>query len=140
MKKDFGNKIGDFMDHSQICYLSSIDEDGFPNTKAVSAIRGRDETNFFFIRTKYNTVHVEQFKKNPKASIYFCDPKYSKGLMVRGNVSIIEDKEIKDKLWKDSDSVYYAQGKDDQNYCMLRFDMIDARFFNNFRSEDICFN
>ncbi len=139
MNKNFEKKIGDFMDRHQICYLSSIDDDGYPNTKALSEIRERNGMDFFYMRTKANTIHVNQLIKNPKACVYFCDAKYSKGLMVRGNVEIVTDKDTKAFLWKDSDSIYFGNGKSDSNYCVLKFNIKDARFYNNFRSEDLAF-
>jgi len=40
--KDVEKTIGNIIDHQSICYLSSVDEDGYPNTKAMLQPRKRN--------------------------------------------------------------------------------------------------
>ena len=48
--RDAENTIGNMIDKQSICYISSIDKDGFPNTKAMLKPRKRNwnKGNLFF--------------------------------------------------------------------------------------------
>ena len=55
----------------------------------------------------------------------------------RSVVYYYEDKETKDKIWRIGDEMYYSKGKEDPDYCVIKFSSISARFYNRFKSVDI---
>lgn len=80
---------------------------------------------------------VQSFKENPKACVYFCDKRFYRGIMIKGTVEVLEDKESKEMVWQFGDTMYYKKGVTDPDYCVLKFTSISARYYSNFKSEDI---
>ena len=40
-------------------------------------------------------------------------------------------------IWQFGDTIYYKKGVTDPDYCVLKFTSIVARYYSNFKSEDI---
>lgn len=101
-------------------YVSSIDDSGFPNIKAMFA-RMQDGPVFHYMSTNYSSKRTQQFLKNSKCSIYYCNEQEYKGVMLTGHIEVCTDHDTRALIWKDTDLVYYPQGVDDPDYCVYRF-------------------
>lgn len=40
-------------------------------------------------------------------------------------------------IWQSGDEMYYSKGKTDPDYCVIKFSTISARYYSNFKSEDV---
>ena len=78
------------------------------------------------------SLRVAHYKANPKASIYFCDAKGFKGMMLRGTMEVLTDAKSKEMIWREGDTQYYPGGVTDPNYCVLKFTATDGRFYSDF--------
>ena len=134
--RDAEKTIGNMIDKQKICYITSIDCDGFPNTKAMLKPRKRNGIKEIFFSTNTSSLKVESFRANPKACVYFCDSRFYRGAMLKGTVEVIEDQSVKDMLWEIGDTMYYPKGKTDPDYCALKLTVISGRYYSNFKSED----
>ena len=85
-----------------------------------SAFEGHEEDLLIYMTTDTASGKFEQIKANPKASVYFCDPKQIKGLLLVGEIEVITDMAIKRQLWQDDWKVYYPGGVDGPEYNILR--------------------
>ena len=124
--------IAQMADKLPIAYISSVDQDGFPWTKAMLKPRKREGIKAFYFTTNTFSIRVAQYKANPKASIYFCDAKGFKGMMLRGTMEVLTDAASKEMIWHDGDEQYYPGGVTDPNYCVLKFTATDGRFYSDF--------
>lgn len=130
------NKASQLVSNQNIAFISSIDEDGFPNTKAMLAPRKIDELKTFYFTTNTSSRRVSQFRKNPKACIYFCDATSFKGVMFIGSIEVLEDNESKEMIWREGDDFYYSQGVTDPDYCVLKFTATKGRYYYNLETQD----
>jgi len=128
--------IGNIIDKQSVAFISSVDEDGFPNTKAMLKPRKRDGIKHIYFSTNTSSMRVSQYQKNPKASIYFCDKRFFRGVMLKGTMEVLTDNQSKEMIWLDGDTLYYPLGVTDPDYCVLKFTVISGRFYSNFKSED----
>lgn len=135
--RDSEKTIGNMIDKQSICYISSIDSDGFPNTKAMLKPRKRNGIKEIYLTTNTSSLKVQSFKKNPKACLYFCDKRFFRGIMIKGTVEVLEDQESKDMIWRIGDTMYYPLGKTDPDYCVLKFTSIEARYYSTFKSINV---
>lgn len=135
--RDKEKTIGKMIDKQSICYISSIDSDGFPNTKAMLKPRKRNGIKEIYLSTNTSSQKVESFRKNKKACLYFCDKRFYRGIMLKGTVEILEDQETKNEIWQVGDTMYYKGGKTDPDYCVIKFTAISARYYSNFKSVDV---
>ena len=130
-------QIMEFINRQKVAFVASVDEDGFPNMKAMNAPR-KIEDNSFYFSTNTSSMRVQQFQNNPKASVYF----YSKGrfkyegVMLVGAMEVLQDEEIKQEIWQVGDTMYYKQGVTDPDYCVLKFTAVKGRYYSAFQSEN----
>ena len=124
--------IAQMADKLPIAYISSVDQEGFPWTKAMLKPRKREGIKTFYFTTNTFSIRAAQYKANPKASIYFCDAKGFKGMMLRGTMEVLTDAATKEMIWRKGDTQYYPGGVTDPNYCVLKFTATDGRFYSDF--------
>lgn len=124
--------IAKMADTLPITFISSVDENGFPCTKAMLSPRVRNGIKTFYFTTNTFSLRVAHYKNNPKASIYFCDDKGFKGMLLRGTMEVLTDQKTKEMIWRDGDTEYYPGGVTDPNYCVLKFTATDGRFYSDY--------
>lgn len=134
--RDPEKTIGGIIDKSTISIIGSVDQEGFPNTKAMLKPRKRVGIKEIYFSTNTSSIRVVQFKQNPKSCLYFFDRRFFRGVMLRGTMDVLTDIEIKKEIWQDGDEIYYPEGIIDTDYCVLRFTAIDGRYYSNFKSEN----
>jgi pyridoxamine 5'-phosphate oxidase len=74
--------------------------------------------------------------KNSKASVCFYDSRFFQGLMIKGKMEVLENPEIKEKIWREGDTMYYKQGVTDPDYCVLKFVSEKGRLYEKFGSTE----
>ena len=130
--------IEKFIDKQKVSFISSIDDDGYPNTKAMLRPRKREGLKTFYFSTNTSSLRVKQFTVNPSACIYF----YHKGLinytgvMLKGSMEVLTDEESKKMIWKRGDTRFYKNGISDPDYCVLKFTSAVGRFYRNLSTEN----
>ena len=90
----------------------------------------------FWFHTNTSSNKVKFYRENPKASIYFVDIRFFRGVCLAGNVEVLETSEAKEMLWQEGDTMYYKEGVTDPDYCVLKFTAVKGRYYSNFHSED----
>ena len=134
--RDAEKTIGNIIDKQKTCYISSIDNDGYPNTKAMLKPRKRIGIKEIYFSTNTSSQKITSFRNNSKACVYFCDSRFFRGVMLKGTIEVLEDQTIKDELWESGDTMYYPKGKTDPDYCVLKLTVISGRYYSNFKSEN----
>ncbi|MDN3956331.1 pyridoxamine 5'-phosphate oxidase family protein [Sporolactobacillus laevolacticus] len=124
------------VEKSKNIVVSSIDDQGYPNAKMMFNARERDGIKYFYLTTNTSSLRVSQFKKNPKASLYFSDTRFFKGLMLLGDIEVLTDEKSKELIWRDGDEIYYPLGVTDPDYCVLKFTGKSGRYYSKFKSTE----
>jgi len=122
-------EIRKLCENSTINYLASINEDGFPQMKAMLTMKQSNMTAHYF-STNTSSLRKAQLSKNPKASVYYCDPGGFKGALFTGTIEVRTDREIKARLWREGDEMYYPKGIDDEDYCVFKFTAETVNFYD----------
>jgi len=128
--------IGNLIDKQGVALVGSIDNDGFPNMKAMLPPRKREGIREFWFTTNTSSMRVAQYRENPKACIYFYDKRFFRGVQLVGAMKVLTDVEAKESIWRDGDTMYYPGGVTDPDYCVLKFTVHKGRYYANFKSED----
>lgn len=130
-------KIIQFIKKQKVAFVASVDENGFPNMKAMLMPR-KMEGNCFYFSKNTSSMRVKQYRSNEKASIYF----YHKGLiryegvMLTGKMEVLVDEQIKKEIWRKGDTMFYKQGVTDPDYCVLKFTANSGRYYCDLKTED----
>ena len=87
------HKLEKFIDRQKVAFICSVDEENFPNVKAMLKPRKHSGLSEFYFSTNTSSMRVKQYQNNPKACIYF----YHKGLiryegvMLKGTMQVLTD-------------------------------------------------
>lgn len=136
MKMDL-KKVEKFIDKQKVSFTCSIDDENYPNVKAMLKPRIRRGLKEFYFSTNTSSMRVKQYINNPNASIYF----YHKGLvryigvLLKGEMEVLTNQEIKDKIWEKGDTIFYKKGVTDPDYCVLKFTAISGRYYCDLKTE-----
>lgn len=128
------NEITNLMKNSKIAYVSSVDKDGYPNTKAMLYLQYEGIEAHYF-STNLSAKRTQRFMEEPRACVYFCDEAGFKGLMLTGQMEVCRDKAHREKLWRDGFEMYYPKGIDDEDYCVLKFTPDKGNYYHGLENE-----
>ena len=133
----------ELIESSKAVYLTTIDSEGYPITRAMFNLRNKEQfpefSEFFanqdndfviYISTNTSSSKIEHIKKNPKIAVYYCDPEDFKGVMFGGEAEIIDDFELKKTIWLDWWTRYYPEGLEDPDYSLFKLNPKNARFYH----------
>jgi general stress protein 26 len=128
------NEIVELVKQAKTVYVSSVDENGYPNIKAMMTCR-YDGLKTHYFSSNTSTKRVEQFKKNPKACIYYCNEDNFQGLMLMGSMEVCRDRHYREMLWQDGCEIYYPKGIDDEDYSVLKFTAVTGNYYHGLQNE-----
>ena len=143
MELEEAKKISlELMETSKAAYLTTIDSEGYPITRAMFNLRNKEQfpefSKFFsdpdnkfdiYISTNTSSSKTNHIAKNPKISVYYCEPEEFKGVMFGGEVEVINDIDIKRNIWLDWWTRYYPKGLEDSDYTLLHLKPKTAQFY-----------
>lgn len=135
MTKELKEQITNLVDKAKVAYVSSVDENGYPTIKAMLSLQHDDLFTHYF-STYYTNRRTQQFLKNPKACVYFCNEESFEGLMLNGEIEVMTDREHKTMLWREGFEIYYPNGIDTENYCVYKFTAHKANFYHGLSNVD----
>ena len=134
--RDTNKTVGGIIDKAGVSIISSVDKEGYPNTKAMLPPRKREGIKHIYFTTNTSSMRVKQYEGNPKACIYFFDKRFFRGVMLVGTMKVLRDGKSKKMIWKTGDEMYYPKGVTDPDYCVLKFTSRNGRYYSNFKSVD----
>lgn len=105
---------------SNIAMLGTNGDNGYPNIKAMIKLENEGLNRIWF-STNTSSKKVGQLVRNSKACVYFVDFEQWMGLMLVGDVEVLQDRESRQRLWREGFEKYYPLGVTDPDYSVLRF-------------------
>ncbi|HYD29842.1 MAG TPA: pyridoxamine 5'-phosphate oxidase family protein [Azospirillaceae bacterium] len=137
----------DLLETAEAAYLTTLDRHGRPQTRAMLNLRRgaqfpalipffadrRDGFEMWFT-TNTASGKMADLAGNPAVSVYCCRPADWRGLMLGGDMEIIEDAAVKARLWCDGWELYYPKGPSDPDYAVLRLRPTGVRYYHQLRS------
>ena len=134
--KDPESTVGKIIDKAGTSFLSYIDDEGFPVTKAMLRPRKRSGIREIWFSTNTSSDKVRCFRKDSRASVYFIDRRFFRGISLVGTVEVLESPEAKEMIWQEGDELFYKEGVTDPDYCVLKFTASRGRYYSSFKSEN----
>lgn len=131
-------EIEKFIGKQNVCFICSIDDQNYPNVKAMLRPRKRRGLKEFYFSTNTSSMRVKQYLGNPNASVYFYHKGLIKyiGVMLKGKMEVLTDQETKNMIWKKGDTMFYKKGVTDPDYCVLKFIATDGRYYCDLKTEN----
>jgi general stress protein 26 len=134
MDNELKKEIISLVENAKTAYVSSVNEHGYPNTKAMFALK-HDGLDTHYFSTNTSSKRVKQFINNQKACIYFCNEDNFMGLMLVGIMEVTRDKRLREMLWFDGCEMYYPLGVDDEDYSVLKFTAEWGNYYHGLQNQ-----
>ena len=130
-------KVEKFIRKQKVSFICSIDNQNYPNVKAMLKPRKVVGVKEFYFSTNTSSMRVKQYLENPNACIYFYHKGLIKyvGVMLKGKMEVLTDQETKNKIWKKFDKMFYKGGVTDPDYCVLKFTATSGRYYCDLKTE-----
>jgi pyridoxamine 5'-phosphate oxidase len=123
----------EIMEMAEVVYVTTIDPKGYPHTRAMFNLRNKAEfpqqaalfsdhqRDFMvYLATNTSSSKLGHIKANPKVCLYYCHAATFRGLMLAGEIDILDSSEVRKALWSDGWERYYPGGPDDPDHTALR--------------------
>ena len=123
----------ELMEVVQDAYLSTIDGDGFPQTRVMGNLRnkeqcriteelftGHNEDFLIYMLTSHSSEKMQQIRINPNVSLYYCKPEEFHTLLLTGTAEEVPDMELKKLIWQDEWEVHWPGGPEDPELVLLK--------------------
>lgn len=133
VSKDVKQTSLNLINNMPVCHLTTIDSEGFPHTSAMNNLRyarqyhslvevHEEEDNDFvlYLSTSMQSPKMKRMQYNPKVSVYFCDANQFVGLMLGGEMEIVTDKALKNRIWQKGWTMYYPNGPEGPEYGVVK--------------------
>lgn len=133
MNASMQEEIKGLLQNAKIAIVSSVNESGYPNAKAMLALM-RDGITTHYFSTNSSAKRTRQFLNNSKACIYYCNENEYKGLLLIGEMQVLTDREHKAMLWRDGFEIYYPKGIDDDDYSVLKFTASHGNYYHGLKN------
>lgn len=129
--------IYEFIARQKTSLISSVDENGYPATRALIQPVLIDGNEIYFA-TYTSSRKVRHYRNNSKACVYFYEKGRSfRGAEIKGNMEVLTDTATKEKFWKPFFNRFYKKGVTDPDYCILKFRGFEAVWFADFKVQTI---
>jgi len=116
-------------DQARVAMLGTNGSDGYPNIKAMFKMENEGLKTIWF-STNTSSRRVAQLTRDPQACVYIVDSDQGKGLMLLGEVEILQDEQSKQRFWRDGFERYYPLGVSDPDYTVLRFTAHSGNYYH----------
>ena len=122
----------ELMATAPVAYVTTIGPGGYPYTRAMFNLRNRErfpgQAHLFaghqddmlvYFSTNTSSQKLCQVKADPRVSIYYCDPDQFHGLMLSGDIEVVDDSALRHAIWNEGWERYYPGGPDDPDHTVL---------------------
>jgi general stress protein 26 len=142
----------ELMETAEAAYVTNIDRDGFPQTRAMFNLRRKEQfpglvglfadhrKDFLvYFTTNTSSPKIAHIKKNPRVAVYYCNASEFRGLMLSGEMEIVADRAEKEQVWQKGWEMYYPGGVHDPDHTVLRLRPIAVKYYHqlNFFNFDL---
>ena len=129
--------IYEFISRQKISLVSSVDESGYPATRALIQPVLFDGNDIYFA-TYTSSRKVKHYRNNSKACVYFYERgRNFQGVEIKGDMVVLTDQPTNERFWKPFITRFYRKGITDPDYCILKFTGFEAQWFSNQQTETV---
>ena len=127
--KELENKANELIKSCKVATLTSINQNGYPRTCILNIAKADGFEDIYFVTSKRSDINgkATHFEVNPKASV--CYYLGGDSVTLIGNVEFIQEREIQESVWNETDRKFFKKGIDDPKFRLLKFHTIEATFW-----------
>ena len=132
-EREARQSVLELMETSEAAYLSTVDGDGCPHSRALLNLRNTRQypslIDLFaahkadllvYLTTNTSSTKIEHIRANPAVCVYYCNPAQFHGAMLGGAPEIVHDSQLKAAIWQEGWETSYPTGPNDPDHTVLR--------------------
>jgi general stress protein 26 len=125
-------RILELIETAEVVYLTTVDADGYPRTRAMLNLRNREQyprqAELFaahandllaYFTTNTSSSKLRDLAGNPRACAYYCHPRRFRGVALVGDIEVVKRTDIRQAVWQEGWVRYYPGGPDDPDHSIL---------------------
>lgn len=93
------------------------------------AIARMDDGIGAYLVTDINSLKIDEISVNPNAVLTFQSAR--RFASVRGELTVLRDRQLIEKMWKEAWKVWFPEGKSDPNIALLKFTAHEGEYWDN---------
>jgi general stress protein 26 len=124
-------KLREMVKDIDFCMLTTIDENGDPHSRPMSANGEIDPNGDLWFFTGASSHKVSEVGKAPKVNVSFADPKNQQYLSITGVAQLVRDRKKIEELWKPEFKMWFPEGKEDPEVALLRISLEKAEYWDS---------
>ncbi len=122
----------ELIEMAPVAYVTTIGPGGYPYTRAMFNLRNRErfpgQAHLFaehrddllvYFSTNTSSQKLGQIRADPRVSVYYCNPDQIHGLMLSGDIEVVDDSALRHAIWNEGWERYYPSGPDDPDHTVL---------------------
>lgn len=124
MTEDIKNNIISVIKNCEIVQFCTFKENDYPETRIIINMLNLDIKNIeqlHFITNK-NSHKIKQISKNKNVCLYYFNPENRHAITLFGEAVQVENEKEKQSFWNDAFKKFGYASKDDENFCVIRFE------------------
>lgn len=127
--KEIEEKADALVERSEIMFVSSVNEKGYPRTCCVSKLSSKGFRDIYFVTSKRSEKQgkAKHFETDKRSSVCFAQEGDS--LTLVGEVFQVTDREEMQALWREDDKSFFPRGIDDPKIRFYHFHTLEATFW-----------
>ena len=103
-------------------------------TRPMATIKVDDDTNVWFFTGKISD-KARQISVDPAVQLIYSHPAKDSYMDVRGHARIVDDRQKIKDLWNPIVKVWFPEGPDDPNLCLVKFTPASIFYWSNTNSK-----
>lgn len=124
MQPDGKEKVLKFINETEFLTIGTVDEETGTRLSVLSKLKG-DSLEELYFTTALDSHKIKNLQKNPACELMFYMDKFSEEkagqVNFSGEVEILTSLSIKKEMWEDMMKMYFPDGPEDENMCILKF-------------------
>lgn len=122
-------KLGELIKDVRVAMLTTVAADGRVVSRPVATQDAEFDGDLWFA-TDIRSGKVREIEGNPHVNVAYAAPGDNTFVSVAGRASLVRDRAKIHELWSAPMKVYFPEGKDDPNLCLVRVEAESAEYWD----------
>jgi general stress protein 26 len=127
-QNDHIDRVWDIVEKVGVCMLTTQFAGGL-RARPLEARPDRDAGLIFFV-TDLHSAKEDEIEAAPDIGLVFIDPGDKAYLSLTGRACVIRDRQKIKAAWRNTDAVWWLDGPDDRNVCLLQIEPLTAELWD----------
>lgn len=122
-------RVAELIKDVDIAMLTTVAADG----RLVSRPLGTQDVEFdgdLWFATEYDSGKAAEIEANPHVNVAYASPGDNTYVSVAGRACLVRDRAKIEAMWSPAMKVFFPEGKDDPNLCLIRVEAESAEYWD----------